>query len=332
MLSIASSNAQQNLITNSRFEETNFPDSCFAGAFGEGGFYNHFIKNWWGPIGSSPDYYHRCDVGSGSGIPNSALSGYQEDYYLENAYVGMITYVQDYIYQEYVCTKLIKPLIKNKQYIFKLLVSSSDNYFFYTNIGFCLEKDSIEIATTIHTYIPTYSDNTFMCDSAIEGCELWKEIEIAFSPTHDSLQYLIIGTFPTVKPLVVKPVSTTATCIPDSIRSEFIAYHLIDDVRLYCLDCDTSSTCAIALPDAFTPNADGLNDEWKPLIQADCTADIDNYLLRIFNRWGEVVFTTLDKNETWKGLNNEIGTYVYYLQYDDRDKMQIKQGNVELIR
>jgi gliding motility-associated-like protein len=171
-----------------------------------------------------------------------------------------------------------------------------------------------------------------MTDYVISDCNSWSEISFEFIPTIDDLQYLVIGSFPETKPLIVFNNNPLLFCSVGGDPIEHYAYYLIDDVRLYCLDCDTNSYCTLALPDAFTPNADGLNDEWKPLINTDCDADIDNYLLRIFNRWGEVVFTSHDKNETWKGMNNEIGTYVYYLQYDDKQRTQIKQGSVELIR
>jgi gliding motility-associated-like protein len=164
-----------------------------------------------------------------------------------------------------------------------------------------------------------------MSDNIIEKGK-WETLEFKITPQIDSLQYLLFGYFPHEKTLLIDSTNYIDT-LPKA------TYFLIDDIYLIKDTIDlVLNTCAIALPDAFTPNADGLNDEWKPLINTDCDADIDNYLLRIFNRWGEVVFTTHDKNETWKGINNDIGTYVYYLQYDDKKRTQIKQGSVELIR
>jgi gliding motility-associated-like protein len=313
--------AQVNLINNSDLE---IPDSTFCSLAIS---FNYFT-NLWSPINTSPDYLNKCNLS----IPYDNIAGFQEDYKLENGYIGLSTYFSpDTTYREYIMIKLNEILQKNKKYIIVYLVSNSDFLDFSTNIGCCLEKDSVN-GLVQNNFIPTYPDYTFMTDSIISDCNNWTEVSFEFIPTIADLQYLVIGAFPETKPLLIQNHIPINHCSPVSSTDTRGAYYIIDNIRLYCLDCDTSSTCALALPDAYTPNADGLNDEWKPLINTDCDADIDNYLLRIFNRWGEVVFTTHDKNETWKGINNEIGTYVYYLQYDDRGKIQIKQGNVELIR
>ncbi len=57
-------------------------------------------------------------------------------------------------------------------------------------------------------------------------------------------------------------------------------------------------------PNAFTPDGDGDNDIWKPVIRGFDTA---GYALSIFNRWGERVFYTENPNEPWTGdiLNGE---------------------------
>jgi gliding motility-associated-like protein len=57
-------------------------------------------------------------------------------------------------------------------------------------------------------------------------------------------------------------------------------------------------------PNAFTPDGDGDNDIWKPVIRGFDTA---GYALSIFNRWGERVFYTENPDEPWTGdiLNGE---------------------------
>jgi gliding motility-associated-like protein len=321
MLSIANINAQQNLIRNRHVE---MPDSiiCLGAIFNV-----NEVPNFWNPINTTPDYYHRC-----TSIPNTDLGGFQEDFFMENGYLGIGTYyLPDTTYIEYIMCKITSKLLINKKYKILFYVANSDFNLYNTNIGCCLEKDSVN-GLVQNNFIPTYPDYTFMTDTVIKDCNNWTEVSFEFIPTIADLQYLVIGSFPETKPLMYEVHNPIDFCSPPLVDDTSVAYYLIDDVRLYCLDCDTSSTCALALPDAYTPNVDGLNDEWKPLINTDCDADIDNYLLRIFNRWGEVVFTSHDKNETWKGMNNEIGTYVYYLQYDDKQRTQIKQGSVELIR
>jgi gliding motility-associated-like protein len=87
------------------------------------------------------------------------------------------------------------------------------------------------------------------------------------------------------------------------------------------------------IPNAFTPDNDGINDIWKPE-----WAYVKNYKLEIFNRWGEKVFTTENPFEGWNGTsqNNECaaGVYVYYLYHTEfnTDKVFIKTGNFTLIK
>lgn len=66
------------------------------------------------------------------------------------------------------------------------------------------------------------------------------------------------------------------------------------------------------IPNSFTPNKDNLNDEFLPI-----NIGIKEYQLIIFDRWGSIVFSTKDPNESWKGkINNTdidapVGVYTY---------------------
>lgn len=331
--------AQQNLILNGRFEETAYPDSCYTGPIYKDIFVGlnsrHFINDWWNPTNVSPDYYNRCDLSNVFGVPyGSGLVGYQEDPLSGNSYVGMATYWTLTLYDEQVTTHLKEKLIKGKNYEFKMLVNSSDFNFYKTNIGFCLETDSIDFDSVI-SYIPRHPDQLYMTDSIIRDCETWTEITIDFSPTIDSLRFLTIGTFQTVHPISLYKSFPWEVCKDTNWADTSVSYYIIDDVRLYCLNCDTipkESDCSIALPDAFTPNGDDLNDVWKPLLSHGCNSLITNYLLRIFDRWGNEVFNTKDLMEAWTGYNKNMGTYIYFLEYDDKNITQKRTGTVELIR
>ena len=50
------------------------------------------------------------------------------------------------------------------------------------------------------------------------------------------------------------------------------------------------------VPNSFTPNNDGVNDFFKPVV-----IGVDYYELIITNRWGEIVFTSSDVNQSWDG-------------------------------
>ena len=55
----------------------------------------------------------------------------------------------------------------------------------------------------------------------------------------------------------------------------------------------------IYIPNAFTPNNDGINDAFKVVI-----SEVTRYELSIYNRWGELVFFSEDPDEVWVGNVN----------------------------
>ena len=61
------------------------------------------------------------------------------------------------------------------------------------------------------------------------------------------------------------------------------------------------------LPNAFTPNEDGVNDKY---FGVGVMEGATNFNLSIWNRWGEMVFETNDPSEGWNGLKNNTGAQV----------------------
>lgn len=89
------------------------------------------------------------------------------------------------------------------------------------------------------------------------------------------------------------------------------------------------------VPNAFSPNGDGKNDKFNVLE----TCLVEKYKLDIFNRWGELVFTTLSTSKSWDGTYNgrdaEGGVYFYRInaRLTDRSKEEIElKGDITLIR
>ncbi|MBT3208661.1 MAG: T9SS type B sorting domain-containing protein [Bacteroidetes bacterium] len=91
----------------------------------------------------------------------------------------------------------------------------------------------------------------------------------------------------------------------------------------------------ISVPNAFTPDYDGLNDIFLPRV---LFTDLNNYSFEIYNRWGELIFQTKNTFEGWDGtINNEMaprGTYIYFIKYTSAfdNKAFEKGGHVTLIR
>jgi gliding motility-associated-like protein len=73
------------------------------------------------------------------------------------------------------------------------------------------------------------------------------------------------------------------------------------------------------VPNAFTAGDDGYNDGFRPVFSSPDL--ISNYQIDIFNRWGEVVFSSNNQYDAWdgkyKGKPCQSGAYTWKIQYTD---------------
>ena len=122
---------------------------------------------------------------------------------------------------------------------------------------------------------------------------------------------------------------------------EYTVQLIIEDTTagLHCFDTAYRKItavpgCLIAVPSAFTPNGDGLNDYLYPLNAYKAK----NLEFKVYNRYGQLVFETTDWTIKWDGTINgqkqDPGTYVWMLQYTNGNtgKKVAKKGTVVLIR
>jgi gliding motility-associated-like protein len=93
--------------------------------------------------------------------------------------------------------------------------------------------------------------------------------------------------------------------------------------------------CDVAfIPNAFSPNGDGNNDEFRILT----SAGVELQQLEIFNRWGQSVWKSNDVHRAWNGYiggqEAPLDTYYYVLRYKcNRDnETYTKKGDVILVR
>ena len=92
----------------------------------------------------------------------------------------------------------------------------------------------------------------------------------------------------------------------------------------------------IYIPNVFTPvNQDGLNDYFKPVF-SDYGLNLSCYKMEIYDRWGQLLYTTTDINKGWdgkiKGEYAKEGSYVYKMRYCTLDGIvNDKIGSVLLL-
>ncbi len=91
----------------------------------------------------------------------------------------------------------------------------------------------------------------------------------------------------------------------------------------------------IFVPNAFSPNKDGLNDEFKAITTSN---QISSFRMYIYNRWGEQIFESSDISRGWdgeyKGQPSPAGAYVYKIDYMLGSLAEIRtmSGVVVLVR
>ncbi len=94
----------------------------------------------------------------------------------------------------------------------------------------------------------------------------------------------------------------------------------------------------VFIPNSFTPNADGLNDVFKPVF-SPYGLDAKTYRMEIFDRWGKIVFSTSDFTKGWDGGVQEKGdnptkqdSFVYKIKFKDLEgRIYEKVGNLLLL-
>ncbi|MFK7950244.1 MAG: gliding motility-associated C-terminal domain-containing protein [Saprospiraceae bacterium] len=90
-------------------------------------------------------------------------------------------------------------------------------------------------------------------------------------------------------------------------RVRLIATHPSGCQDTLIKNIDVEPLFSFYLPNAFTPNEDDVNDGF---MGAGMFWAFQAYNMKIFNRWGEMIFETTDAYEAWNGRKNNTGKHV----------------------
>lgn len=112
------------------------------------------------------------------------------------------------------------------------------------------------------------------------------------------------------------------------------------DIQAQTTPGTTYDGCAVFAANAFTPNGDGVNDLFSVVISENCSPV--NYHLRVYDRWGRLVFESIDPSEAFNGVYDgqdlKEGVYLWRLtaRYEAPSQSRIisldERGSVVLIR
>jgi gliding motility-associated-like protein len=116
-----------------------------------------------------------------------------------------------------------------------------------------------------------------------------------------------------------------------------------------CKNSDTIQISAIGyddlrIPQAFTPNGDGINDKWyfpAPPVGLSLDQDLYPYFedvnVRVFNRWGKLVWESNNKFIAWDGKDLHgkalpIDSYHYLIKLKTKDRTFTYKGSITIVR
>lgn len=120
---------------------------------------------------------------------------------------------------------------------------------------------------------------------------------------------------------------------PKIVTAEDITYHLQVTSADGCTSGDDVTVKVlkdVRIPNAFTPNGDGVNDTWSILyLNSYPGASVD-----VYNRYGQQVYHSVGYNNEWDGTYNGLslpaGTYYWII--DPKNGRNRRQGSVTIIR
>lgn len=241
---------------------------------------------------------------------------------------------------------------------FQVFYFPNSNVFIGNDTSFC-EGDTIFLNAGI---FPAYlwQDGSQNAQFTVTDTGTYSVIVIDFN-------YCVIGDTIDIKPYYPVPpanlVNDTLICTGEVVTIKappgYLTYEWSDGSTLNFIDIDQPGTysltvtnqftckgvdpfnvtlqcpTAIFVPDAFTPNGDGVNDIFTPI-----GYNIKSYFMEIYNRWGIKVFETNNIDKGWNGdcgqVPCETATYVYYIVWTGSlynvFKGGTERGNVTLIR
>ncbi|MFZ1331381.1 MAG: gliding motility-associated C-terminal domain-containing protein, partial [Flavobacteriales bacterium] len=176
--------------------------------------------------------------------------------------------------------------------------------------------------------IDVVTEGAYSVTFSLEGCTATDVINISFN---DSITSLEIGPETVICPgqymnLSVTEInginylwsngSTTSNTTVDAAGIYTVTFtgqcaSGTEQIEVMVGDCDTY----VNVPNTFTPNNDDINDVFLPVV----SGTVENYKLEIFDRWGELIFTTSDPTIGWDGSVKttiaQDGVYVWKINY-----------------
>ena len=198
-----------------------------------------------------------------------------------------------------------------------------DSFFTYTIF---ISNDCFLDSLKVDVYVDTLPKVYLGKDTSIFRGQ---EITIVGRTAAEKLEWFpkrVVETNPFVREIHVSPKDTTLYWLEATDERGCVGR---DSINVFVYGKNV-----MLIPTGFSPNGDGINDEFK-IVKHLNIRSISYF--KVFNRWGEKIYTTTDINKGWdgsyEGQPSPAGVYVWYVEAFTYDNERIVQsGNVTLIR
>lgn len=190
------------------------------------------------------------------------------------------------------------------------VIGNAGLYSLVTSDGVCRRNDSFAITTNVTPVLNLGNDSTLCYNELL--------LLNAASPVADTYLWSTGSTDSSIS------VNTAGTYAVEVENNCGIA---TDDITIKYEDCAN----IVFVPNAFTPNNDRLND----VLKAKAYFKIDEFNMKLFNRWGQLIFSSNSLNNGWDGRIKSQqappGMYTWVIQYKRSNKVYNQKGTVLVI-
>jgi gliding motility-associated-like protein len=183
-----------------------------------------------------------------------------------------------------------------------------------SNIYSCFSSDSVEILTIANPPFNFLNADTSVCPGEtieISAMQIFNKYLWSNGSTNN---HITINSPNTVWLKVIDKNNCTGT----------------DTIKIFTKDCSTH----FYIPNSFTPNNDGINDAFGPII----IGNLEHYQFTIYNRYGQQIFRSKSSKTSWdgtiKGRYQDSGIFVWTCAYKFKNENLVlqKKGTVLLVR
>jgi gliding motility-associated-like protein len=332
-ISITSVPSGNNFLPNPSFEDYNCLPSQFSQIIDtsvnwQDGIY--CVDNWQPGTWGSSDYFVNTPAGFWPNIPTPLPNGQAAaGFFIINLpdIIGFDGNIDDGIYLEYLKTCLTQPIQAGSSYNLQLNLAGIGMSSFgnaLTNIWFgpvdiTLFGSSICTQSAIQTVScpPVSTDWVELGHASYQADGTWQILNIPFTALN-SIQSIMIG----------GPCSPPNDFIFSEANGEtFDPYFVLDNAALYEINLEDCNFDLI-IPNVITPNSDGVNEFFVIQNLPENTEVI------IYNRWGNLVFSSTNYQNNWNGKNTTgkdlvDGVYFYKIK---TTAGKIGHGFIHLLR